>query len=155
MIPNEARVEAAAKAICERDWKGTPGYKWNHIGDLEQQEYREAARAALGSTDSADALLRDSLVALERHLSARRNHTLAMHRGASGAMLSIHNAEHNEASLWLGVVRKVLAGKCFQCSGPAVTVLDNDALCKRHADEWVRAEGIEADNGTAHLAQQS
>jgi hypothetical protein len=35
------------------------------------------------------------------------------------------------------------------CGAPAVTVLDGDPLCKRHADAWVRAEGFPAhDDGT-------
>jgi len=30
--------------------------------------------------------------------------------------------------------------KCKYCSEPTVAILDGDALCQKHADEWVKAE---------------
>lgn len=40
-------AEEAAKAICERGWDGTTGYKWSNISVAEQEEYRRDALAAL------------------------------------------------------------------------------------------------------------
>ncbi len=33
---------------------------------------------------------------------------------------------------------------CLHCEQPAITLLDGEYLCQRHADEWARGEGIAA-----------
>lgn len=34
--------------------------------------------------------------------------------------------------------------KCVHCDESAITNLDGDDLCQRHADAWVRSEGMAA-----------
>ena len=36
-------------------------------------------------------------------------------------------------------------GKCVYCCKIAVTNLDGDDLCQKHADDWVRSEGRAAE----------
>lgn len=40
-------IERAARAVCERGWDGSPGYKWENISAAEKDEYRNDARAVL------------------------------------------------------------------------------------------------------------
>lgn len=42
--------------------------------------------------------------------------------------------------------------KCIYCDKRAVTHLDGDWLCRRHADAWVRAEGEAAHDREVNAA---
>lgn len=54
-------VEAMAKAVAERGWDGSPGYRWTNISKAEREEYRLDVLAALSAAPSRDDVLEEAL----------------------------------------------------------------------------------------------
>ncbi len=56
-------LERAARAVCERGWDGSPGYKWENISAAEKDEYRRDARAVLQAIREPSERMADAAIA--------------------------------------------------------------------------------------------